>query len=272
MGKTYASSDWHGCGVVGLKALDFLQKDDRLIFLGDAIDRGPNGVELMLKLLTDPRVTYLKGNHEHFLEDCAEKILNDYGYGAGELWLFGNGGMVTWESLTKKLTKKQILNLVKQVKALPVQTLYFSEEKNHTVLLEHAGYSPFYANAFKADKHDPLWDRDHFMYPWTDEKANVSPDRAKEINNTYLVHGHTPVQYLKYHYRYFNTTENPSKPQLTLEDMAEKRAFFNGEKADIKPKVLQYCDGHKFDIDMCTIVSDRIALLDLDTFETVYID
>ena len=39
-----------------------------------------------------------------------------------------------------------------------------------------------------------------------------------------------------------------------------------------KPEVIRYCDGHKFDIDMCTIASERIALIDLDTFEIKYFD
>ena len=40
----------------------------------------------------------------------------------------------------------------------------------------------------------------------------------------------------------------------------------------IKPEIIRYCSGHKFDVDMCTIASDRISLLDLDTFEVIYFD
>jgi serine/threonine protein phosphatase 1 len=266
MGRVFATSDWHGCAHPAEKLISYLKDDDKLYFLGDSIDRGDDGIELFNFLIKDPRVTYLCGNHEEIMYKAILASLDHIHSNTLSIWLYGNGGKKTWSDI-ELLDKEELLKYVEKIKAMPLSAEYHSP-KGHTVILEHAGFTPDSVSL----SHDPLWDRDHFMYPWMDEKANVSPDRAKEINNTYLVHGHTPVQYLKYHYRYFNTTENPSKPQLTLEDMAEKKAFFNGEKTDIKPKVLQYCDGHKFDIDMCTIVSDRIALLDLDTFETIYID
>ena len=69
MGKIYVSSDWHGCGDVAKRALNYLKEDDTLYFLGDAIDRGNDGANMMLDLLEDSRVIYLKGNHEDLLED-----------------------------------------------------------------------------------------------------------------------------------------------------------------------------------------------------------
>ena len=59
---------------------------------------------------------------------------------------------------------------------------------------------------------------------------------------------------------------------MTKEDMIEKRKFMRGEPIKYKPEIIRYCDGHKFCVDMCTVYSDRIALLDLDTFETIYFD
>ena len=54
--------------------------------------------------------------------------------------------------------------------------------------------------------------------------------------------------------------------------MEIKRQWFENGIVDWKPTIVRYCDGHKFDIDMGTIASDRIALLDLDTFEEYYFD
>ena len=67
MGRVFASSDWHGCLDPAQKVLDFLQPDDKLYFIGDAIDRGPHGYQIMTKLLYDPRVIYIKGNHEEMM-------------------------------------------------------------------------------------------------------------------------------------------------------------------------------------------------------------
>jgi hypothetical protein len=48
--------------------------------------------------------------------------------------------------------------------------------------------------------------------------------------------------------------------------------MWDSSEIDWKPEVIRYCDGHKFCIDMCTVASDRVALLDLDTFEVKYFD
>ena len=66
MGKVYASSDWHGCLAPAQKVLDFLQPDDKLYFLGDAIDRGDHGYQIMTKLLNDPRGRYELGKRNRF--------------------------------------------------------------------------------------------------------------------------------------------------------------------------------------------------------------
>ena len=50
----------------------------------------------------------------------------------------------------------------------------------------------------------------------------------------------------------------------------ERKDNWYDEKNPYIPDVLFYCNGHKIDIDLCTIVSNRIALLDLDTFEVKY--
>jgi hypothetical protein len=91
---------------------------------------------------------------------------------------------------------------------------------------------------------------------------------TKEDPNTiYLVHGHTPVQFLKYEFGY------KGQPPKTKEDIKAAHDWLYGDDTLCpKPTIIRYCDGHKFCIDMCTAVSNRIALLDLDTFEEIYFD
>ena len=64
--------------------------------------------------------------------------------------------------------------------------------------------------------------------------------------------------------------------EMTTEKFIAKRQFMQGIVMDgeeiIKPKIIRYCSGHKFDIDMCTISTNRVMLLDLDTFEEIYFD
>ena len=254
MGKVYASADWHGCEVAR-KVFDFLQPDDKLYFLGDAIDRGPIGAELMEDLLTDNRVIYLKGNHEQFF---IQYMLNIYktNHVGGEngLWYYQNGGEHTVDAFIdeKKYTEEQIKNLVNIVSELPTVCTY-KNKKGNNIILEHSGYTPWEETH---RRHDPLWDRNHFDDLYNQKGAN-----------TYVIHGHTPVQYLQFYYGY------NGRPQMTTEFAELKRAFLYDESmGDWKPSILHYCNGHKIDVDMCTITSNRVALLDLDTFEEFYFD
>jgi len=249
MGKVYASSDWHGCADPGLKILDYLQPDDTLYFLGDAIDRGPDGILLLTKLLKDKRVIFVKGNHEQFLEDIAPDLIEGRFYQA-DLWL-ANGGRATWNSL-KNLPEVSKLWYVHKISKLPI-TLRYNSPNGHTIILDHAGYSPF--DSYSLCCHEPLWDRQHFSTPWYPFSGKITVNTDLDPENTFMVHGHTPVQYLKTSY-YYEGNEDWNK-------------LLDSEETD-EPKVLRYCDGHKFDIDLGTIISNRIALLDLDTFDTIY--
>ena len=83
MGKVYASSDWHGNGELAIKVLNYLQPDDKLYFLGDAIDRGPHGYQIMTQLLEDKRVIYMLGNHEQMMLEAIQHMIKyglDNGY------------------------------------------------------------------------------------------------------------------------------------------------------------------------------------------------
>ena len=268
MGKVLCSSDWHGCGEVANKVLDFLKPDDELYYLGDITDRGKDGIQLLDRIMTMPNVHYILGNHDDMMMRSIPEIIQDiktlgqinYANGISYPIWFGNGGNVTYEHGLKGKTIANVRKYLDYLKECPTKMTY-SSPKGHKVILEHAGYSPF---DIPHRHHDPLWDRDHFYDRWS------AYEEDEEIKNTYLVHGHTPVQYLKYHYGYIDM------PAFTAEDYIEKRQslqniFKEGEKY-IKPTVLRYCEGHKLDVDMCTVFSGRIALLDLDTFETIYFD
>lgn len=262
--KVYASSDWHGCWDVAKKVLDYLQPEDTLYFLGDSTDRGPDGVKIFKTLISDPRVRMIKGNHDEMMREALPYVytemvdINAYHGDKFDLWSW-NGGTVTREDLMLHCTPEEVYSFKKILDKMPTELKYRSP-KGHTIIMEHAGYTPF---NIPHRSHDPLWDRKHFHDKW------VSGSGASEIaRDTYLVHGHTPVQYLKFEYGY------KGDQPLTKEDLIAKRQFLkdiilDGEEV-IKPKIIRYCDGHKFCIDMCTVASDRIALLDLDTFEEIY--
>ena len=251
-GRYLATADWHGCGKVGFEVLDSLGPNDKLFYLGDCIDRGSNGVELFDALWEDPRVIMLRGNHEDMMRRAIPDLLEGRETDDVELWLYYNGGIKTWNKLCSK-SEQEIKKYCQRIDMMSNELSYISP-KGHFVIMEHAGHTPF---APDLRKHDPLWDRTHFGDKW------VQSDEAKHC---YLVHGHTPVQYLKFMYGYVD------QPTLTEQDLKDKLAWCTGGEISSKPEVIRYCDNHKFDIDMCTIASNRIAVLNLDTFETEYFD
>ena len=258
MGKVYASSDWHG-SETAFKVLDFLKSDDILYFLGDIIDRGTRGADLLDILMNRPNTYFIKGNHEHMMSLCLPYIIKDLEeikYFKPERYFdqtwFNNGGWKTIEGGLLDRSCEKLNEYKEFIDSLPFKLKYKSP-KSHTVILEHAGYTPF---DIPHRSHDPLWDREHFYDRW------YSGSGASEIaRDTYLVHGHTPVNAMKYYFGYIDCSP------LTKEEMKHKYKWWT-----FPAKVIQYCDGHKFNIDMGTADSNRIALLNLDTFEKIYFD
>ena len=66
MGMHYAVSDIHGCGDKYYKLLEKLnlQKDDMLFVLGDTLDRGKDGIEIIMDIQKRNNILHLCGNHE----------------------------------------------------------------------------------------------------------------------------------------------------------------------------------------------------------------
>ncbi len=70
----YVTSDLHGCSLDTLTALldrARFSDEDFLFVLGDVIDRGPNGAQLLLWMTQQPNVALILGNHEAQLLACS---------------------------------------------------------------------------------------------------------------------------------------------------------------------------------------------------------
>ncbi len=91
--RTLAIGDIHGCH----NALTALLREvrptitDQVLFLGDYIDRGPDSrgvIETLLKLQSQCKTVFLRGNHELMMLDARESFLK------ADIWL-GCGGFET---------------------------------------------------------------------------------------------------------------------------------------------------------------------------------
>ena len=230
MNKVYACSDLHGMYNLWEQIKNYCDETDKIYFLGDAADRGPEGFKMMLELLGDERVTYLKGNHEDMFSIVMSEYIKEDHLEHLQWWM-SNGGSSTF-SAAKEREDNVLLSLIHIIDKLPEFVIYESP-KGHKVFLSHAGTDLNYNKSeleYMGRKNPYIWDRRHFY-----------AEHPADMPEVYQVHGHTPVEYL---------CECLYKPY--------------------KNEVVSYCDGHKYDIDLGAFYTCKTALIDLDTFEVKY--
>lgn len=216
--KTVCFSDLHGNYKLWTAIKNYYGPKDTLIFLGDACDRGPDGIKIMQEMFKDNRVIYILGNHEEMFLSYIEDGIKES--------LIMSGELITHNGSFKTLSDYQKLNLLEQnflVKNLKEKTknyyIYINKEKKN-FFLSHAGIDIDTIN--NLDDKKLLWDRDHI-------KSN------KTWNNKYkywyVVHGHTPVQLVQPDkiipevYRYYNNHKididmgTPSSNKIAVLDL-----------------------------------------------------
>lgn len=123
----YAVSDLHGCYDKYIKLLECLHmtSDDSLYILGDIVDRGSEGMKILLDLINRKNVFSCRGNHDH----CAQILLRSFvlpddGYFADgleeafRLWL-SDGGSPTYEEFLK-LDESEQRAVLRYLGSLPV--------------------------------------------------------------------------------------------------------------------------------------------------------
>lgn len=226
MNKHYCFTDLHGCYDLWSQIKNYCDETDTLYFLGDAIDRGPDGVVLMEELLKDKRVIYLKGNHEHMAASC----ISDYLHGDTEflLFWFADGGRPTWDSLSL-WSDDPLVDLVEKLNNLP-EYINYTNTKGQKIFLSHAG-----TNIDKSKEEMKVAEKTTLPYIWGRNHIFENWNKAKEYENWYVIHGHSPVQWLS------SILHQP-----------------------IKTEILTYADGHKIDLDLGSVDSGKAVLFDLD--------
>lgn len=174
--RTIVIGDTHGCYEELKMLLSDLEKGgaynkdtDKLIFLGDYIDRGKDS-RLVIKLIRDlqkdnDNVIALMGNHED--------MLLEYYKGLNESWIW-NGHNATLKSY--KNFQKQFEDDMKWMESLP---LYYEDE--HFIYV-HAGID-VNKPMEEQDKKTLLWIRGEFIY-------------SEKMYDKKIIFGHTPTMYL----------------------------------------------------------------------------
>lgn len=179
--SNYACSDLHGQYDLYKKIKSYINENDTVYFLGDAVDRGPESWKTFKAVYEDPQFIFLKGNHEQMLVAAMEDYVATGSIKSSNCQLYySNGGRDTLKSWINEGADPYWIDKIK--KLLLVAKV---KEDNKTIILCHAGYTPEYRKPVPTED-SLLWSRSHFKDHWD----------FKNYSDTYIVHGHTPWCYL----------------------------------------------------------------------------
>ena len=197
----YVMSDLHGCYDKYKQMLEKIKfnKDDTLYVLGDSIDRGDDGIKILLDMMKRPNVVPMLGNHEYMAYSVLKKFnveITAYNYNYNsrldaeaiemyENWMF-NGGITTSQAFAKldRATRDSIIEYLGEFE------LYEELEVNgNTFVLVHGGLVGFEEDKDlgEYDIHDIIWGRCDYAKQYYKDK--------------YLVTGHTPTYNIDENYK-----------------------------------------------------------------------
>jgi serine/threonine protein phosphatase 1 len=172
--RTLAIGDIHGCS----QALDLLLAQvkltaaDRLVTLGDYVDRGPDSrgvLDRLLRLRTVCEVVSLRGNHEIMMLEARNL------FGKTRSWL-GSGGRQTLKSYAEEGGEASLDDV-------PYAHWEFLEE---TCVDWHETEHHFYVHA-NADPDLPLAEQPSYMLQW-ERLGETRPHCSGKV----MICGHTP--------------------------------------------------------------------------------
>ena len=196
--STYVVSDLHGYYDVfrqGLKTIKFNNKD-RLYVIGDAIDRGPDGIRILREILRRENMDLILGNHEFMMLNAVD--LNGSYKCSGndaDLWLYSNGGLYTYSKyiLLSVADRKALIKWLTQ-RMLIKQISFISQDTKETqiAILTHSYFDERYLEKHYSElSYDAVWDivwRSMFRYDTF--CRNVYGQYEDKI----FITGHVPVQ------------------------------------------------------------------------------
>lgn len=226
--RLFAISDIHGC-LQQFEALIEkinLTKEDKLIILGDCIDRGPNSLGVVMKIhelkTSGYNIVTLKGNHEDMFLNVIEDSpsLENLSANHDIHTLIYNGVYKTLEDyyLANKSTQSTVLNELQNYK------LYHIEKLNgQKYLFVHAGIWP---NVPLKEQcvDDLLWIRGQFM-------------KEKHGMPYTVVFGHTPTPTFTKNPEIWFDSEHQDKIAIDC------GCFFSGKLACLElPNTYHYSD------------------------------
>lgn len=184
--KYFVVGDIHGCMDKLTQVLSFWKKDEeRLVFLGDLVDRGPDSLDVILKVM-DLRVNHdaivLKGNHEDLFlnwlkapDDESDLYLNQGGAQTIDSFF---GKRVAYQQSPSQLAKYIQENFSEEIDCLSSMKLFHETEKH---IFVHAGVDLHMKDWKNTNEKLFNWIRNPFIY-------------GKNETGKTIIFGHTPTR------------------------------------------------------------------------------
>ena len=190
--SVYAVSDLHGQYETFIRGLDKIgfSDNDELYVIGDAIDRGPDGIKLLKHIKKQKNMELLLGNHELMMLGAVDpngkkKCNGEF----SDLWLYYNGGQATYEKYGKLSVKERQSLLLWLNRCYVIKTI---EAGGRKICLTHSYYCTELENKeyYESDR-DLAWDivwRSMFRDDEDTRGGNIYTDYDYEF-----ITGHVPV-------------------------------------------------------------------------------
>lgn len=171
----YCMSDIHGEIDRFHKMLEMIHfsDSDTLYIIGDVIDRGAGGIDILRDIIHKPNIVLLRGNHEQMMLDVFGP---NSVYGSKSLWL-NNGGSCTYIDWTSSRDSREKERIIK----------YLLDTVDH-VDVEVNGKKLHLVHGCPGDTaEDRLWKRpEWYMLPFFEDRT--------------VILGHTPTGYFRKHF------------------------------------------------------------------------
>jgi len=196
MSRTLAISDIHGCYdtfVRLLKRVSYQPGQDTLILLGDYVDRGHSSkevMELIMEMVSYPRVIALRGNHDHRFWE----LMTGADFSVKDRFIH-HGGWETMKSYCGLETNaifdedsfascreaicSRFQNHLTFISKLPL----YHEDDAHIYV--HAGLNPSYRDWKEQPERDFMWIREPFIHHKTEVSKKVVFGHSRTVD----IHG-----------------------------------------------------------------------------------
>ena len=181
----YVMSDLHGCYDLYIKMLEKIVfcEEDTLYILGDIVDRGKNGMKILLDIAEKKNVVCLRGNHDQQAaillsnlyrleeENCPKALVEVY-----KMWLLDGGNATLMEYLKLSEQEQKAAISVLRKSALSKNIVVNGKE----YLLAHTV---------------PEVERVEDYEKWEVEEYTLGEPDYEEVYFTdkYIITGHTPT-------------------------------------------------------------------------------